>query len=548
MKPSFLFIAILLVLSCEDREPLEIGRGPSYKGNLIKKAWSLKTRQVDSAIFFTKEAASHAIELSDTEMVAQCNLILGELFYIKGYFEKSNESLTKALSFFSEAESESLGKTYNLLGRVYQHTQQPALALNHYKAAMRIYKKINQQGGLAATYGNVGHFHEKAGQYDSALFYQTKAREIYLQLDDKVGLARIYDNLGSIYEDKENYQAAKRNFESAYFINNELGNEVEAIINLNNLGDISRKTGSLEEALSFTRQALAMSKSLGHKYQMGSAYKDLSKIYQVRGLHDLAYQYLDSSYSINSEIYSEEIAREIASTRAIYEVEQKEQHIELLEKDKEISQVNRNALLGATLLIAIIGGLVFLQLHTRMKKNKKIYEVEKGLTKANEERLQTALDYKKLQEEKLQAELEIRSRELTTNALHIIRKNEFLDEVKKQLKTIKKSDDEVLNKKLKKIIRSIDYNFTLDDDWQEFESIFQQVHAVFFDQLRSEFPDLTSAEIRLCAMLRLNLHSNDIATIMGISQDSLRISRYRLRKKLGIEKGGNLYSFIMNIG
>jgi len=191
---------------------------------------------------------------------------------------------------------------------------------------------------------------------------------------------------------------------------------------------------------------------------------------------------------------------------------------------------------------------VYLQQSTRIRKNKKIYEAEKELARANEDRLKTELNFKKLQEEKLHHELETKSRELTTNALHIIQKNEFLESLKAQLKEIKKSQNEAFGKKVKKIIKSIDYNFNLDDDWQEFESIFQQVHEDFFEHLRKDYPNLTSAEIRLCAMLRLNLNSKDIATIMGISQDSLRISRYRLRKKLGVDKGGNLYSFIMSIG
>ena len=113
---------------------------------------------------------------------------------------------------------------------------------------------------------------------------------------------------------------------------------------------------------------------------------------------------------------------------------------------------------------------------------------------------------------------------------------------------MKSSKDETTNKAIKKVIRSINYTFSIDDDWQEFETVFQQVHVQFFEQLRKNHPDLTSAETRLCAMMRLNLDSKDMATIMGISQDSLRIARYRLRKKLGIDKGANLYSFMMNIG
>ena len=130
----------------------------------------------------------------------------------------------------------------------------------------------------------------------------------------------------------------------------------------------------------------------------------------------------------------------------------------------------------------------------------------------------------------------------------MIQKNEFLNDIKSRLKDIRKGEPELQEKRIKKLIKSIDFNFTLDDDWQEFETVFQQVHSEFFEKLKLLYPKLTPAEVRLCAMIRLNLHSKDMAAIMGISQDSLRIARYRLRKKLGLDKGSNLYTYILNIG
>src|SRR5690606_8599640 len=151
---------------------------------------------------------------------------------------------------------------------------------------------------------------------------------------------------------------------------------------------------------------------------------------------------------------------------------------------------------------------------------------------------------KLLKEEQLQQELELKSKSLTKSALHMIQKNEFLRMLRTKLKELKKGDEDSTAKKVKKLIKSIDLNFNMDDDWQEFETIFQQVHSVFFLRLKELYPDLSPSEVRLCAMIRLNLHSKDMSAIMGISQDSLRIARYRLRKRLGLERGANLYPFI----
>ncbi|MEO1652492.1 MAG: helix-turn-helix transcriptional regulator, partial [Bacteroidota bacterium] len=99
----------------------------------------------------------------------------------------------------------------------------------------------------------------------------------------------------------------------------------------------------------------------------------------------------------------------------------------------------------------------------------------------------------------------------------------------------------------KQMLSSIDYNFSLDKDWQDFQKIYEQVHQDFFDSLQRQFPDLTAGEIRLCALMRLNLNSQDIAAVLGISSDSLRTTRYRLRKKMNLPKGRNLASHIMSL-
>lgn len=516
---------------------------------LISRAEQTLTISLDSAILYSSNALKKSESENYEKGIAGSKAILGQIAFAKGDFKRANTYLIKALQIFKRYERPAkVGKIYNLLGQVYEYSQQPELSFKNYWLAYQEYKAINDLSGLAETYGFLGHFHEKDQTYDSALWYQKKALGIYEQQNDKSGIARTYDNVGSIYEDLGQYPEALQNFEEAYRINKKTGNEVEALVNLNNIGDIHRKTGFLQKALSVTHQVLQKAKSQNLIYQIRSAYRDLGKVYQDMGKHHLSYAYLDSCYKVNGEIYNQEIAREIADTRALYELAQKEQQISLLEKDQKIDQFYLSGVIIGSVLLLIIAGLVFRHQRIRIKKNQALYNAEKHLNQANEEKLKAELEYTRLYEEKLEQEIKNKSRELTTNALQVIRKNEFLENLINDLKKAEKGMPAEFGKKIKKIRKSIDYNFSLDDDWQEFESVFQNIHQEFFNQLRQQFPDLTSADIRLCAMLRLNLNSQEIAAIMGISQDSLRIARYRLRKKIGISKGGNLYSYIMTIG
>jgi len=541
---TILWIFILCTCSSPETKPKT---KDIREDSLALMADLLVTTHLDSAMSWALRVYSTVNDGALSKGIAA--RVLGEAYYQKGYFDRANAYLIEALPIIEEKGSlTQLAKINSLLGRVYQYSKSFDLALEHYRRALRTYMTIQDQNGMAESFGNIGHFYEKKARYDSALYYQQRAMGIYQSLNDKSGQAKIFDNIGSIHEDLGDFNKALPAFERAYRINTLLGNETEALVNRNNIGDVFRKTGQFEKALTEMKKVLRLAKKLDQPYQIRSAYRDMGKIYSGMENTYMAYAHLDSAYAMTDDIYSAQIAREMASARAIYDLKQKEQQIALLQKDKKIGNVLRIGLMAGIVLIGIIGGLVYIQQRTRIKKNRKLYEAEKAVARANEEKLKAELQFNKVVEEKLQQEVESKSRELTTNALHIIQKNEFLENLKKELKEIGTTESDKVNKQLKKIRKSIDYNFNLDDDWQEFEAIFQQVHHDFFLELKKAYPYLTSAEIRLCAMLRLNMSSKDMATVLGISQDSLRIARYRLRKKLELDKGANLYSYIMGIG
>ncbi|MEQ9307479.1 MAG: tetratricopeptide repeat protein, partial [Marinoscillum sp.] len=442
-----------------------------------------------------------------------------------------------------------------LLGKVYLRSGNQTQAFLFQHRAMQLFDVINDDFGKATVYGNLGHLYEKTHAYDSALFYQKKALTYYHAVGDSIGLADIHDNIGSIYEDLNLLEKARDHFQIALTINRKNDNHAAMVVNLNNIGDTYRKGKELSLALKYSAEALELAESSHFNYQIKSACRDLSKIYESLGKPALALRYLTRSYELTDDIFSEQIAAEIAKTQAIYELEQKQQRITLLEKEQSF---NRSIVWLSSLGLMIfltLGVMIFYQQKSKNVKKRKLLEAEADLakielenTQLSEQKLKTDLENKILKEDQLQHELDLKSKSLTKNALHMIQKNEFLHEIRSKLKELRKASPDLMDKRIKKLIKSIDYSFNLDDDWQEFETVFQQVHSQFFEKLKILYPNLSPAEVRLCAMIRLNLHSKDMSAIMGISQDSLRISRYRLRKKLGLSKGSNLYSFILNIG
>ncbi|UXX77676.1 tetratricopeptide repeat protein [Reichenbachiella carrageenanivorans] len=553
---SILGIATWLFSGCSLRTNDSNIKSNATIDALLKKVESNPEFTSDSSLFFTRRALILSRELGYHYGLARSSHLLGAVFYKIGNLDLSIKHLHESIHAYNQINDQlHLAETNSLIGQVYLRSENYNQGLIHLRRARSLYNLQNLDSGEAHVFGLIGHLYEKSKQYDSALFYQQKALEYFSTYVDSTELAVIYDNIGSIYEDLEAFDEAYVNFKKAYDYNRALSNTSEAIINLNNIGDTYRKRNQLSTALRYTRQAYNEAKLLQNDYQIQSAARDLAKNYLASEQYDSAYHYLNQSYELNEVIFGKEIAKEIANAQTIFDLEQKQQTISLLEKERasnrQITIIGFGA--SAILIILIVYGSG--QRGAKNRKERKLLKTENELSKAelinaqlNEEKLKTELENKHLEESKLQLELELKNKSLSRSALQIIQKNEFLESLRSNLKKIKKSEKEDIHQKIRKLTRSIDLNFNLDEDWEEFENIFQQIHTGFFDRIRKNHPGLTNSEVRLCAMIHANLHSHEIASIMNISNDSLRIARYRLRKKLGLEKGENLYAYITNLG
>ena len=556
LKFYLLIGSLFLFLSCkESLSDNPVTRRADVDG-LLTLADQLKLTDSDTALTMARSAYDFSKEYQYEQGMALSSAIMGKILYDIGGFSQAIKQLNRALLHFNKTEDlKNQASTQIQLAKVYQRSGNNTQAFLYLNKALENYEKLNDPKGLAEVFGELGHFYEKTQVYDSALTFQTRALEYYSQMGDTLGLATIHDNIGSIYEDLAVYDKAFEHFQMALLLNQSKSNSTAAVVNLNNIGDIYRKQNNLKNALIYTKKALDAAKSTNQDYQIKSANRDLSKIYTQLGDYEKAFEYLEESYELTDIIFSNEIAEEIAKTQAVYELEQKQQRIKFLEDQREKDRLLLILSVGGIVSFLFFSGFIFYQQRQKNHKERKLLETETELAKAelentrlDELKLKTELENKQLREEQLKQELELKSKSLTKSALHMIQKNEFLQILRSKLKDLKKTDESSYQKKVKKLIKSIDLNFNLDDDWQEFEAVFQQVHSEFFIRLKEMYPNLTPSEVRLCAMIRLNLHSKDMAAIMGISQDSLRIARYRLRKRLGLEKGSNLYSYIINIG
>jgi DNA-binding CsgD family transcriptional regulator len=154
----------------------------------------------------------------------------------------------------------------------------------------------------------------------------------------------------------------------------------------------------------------------------------------------------------------------------------------------------------------------------------------------------------KLRNEKLRNEIEHKSKELANSTMSIIKKNEFLLKLKQTLSRHKDQlGSRYPDKYYLSLTKKIDDNISSQDDWYLFETNFERAHEQFLNNLIVQFPDLTPKDLRLCAFLRMNLSSKEIAPLLGISVRGVENHRYRLRKKMGLDHDDNLIDMILKL-
>jgi len=184
---------------------------------------------------------------------------------------------------------------------------------------------------------------------------------------------------------------------------------------------------------------------------------------------------------------------------------------------------------------------------------KKIIKEKKSMLLAYEESQKKAMEEKAIENEKelvnvkndsLKNEIKFKSKQLANTAMALVKKNEVLLSLKKEL--ILNKENFSNTRSYKKLVKQIDYSIEHEDEWGIFESNFNQVHDEFFLRLKATFSTLTNKDLKLCAFIKMNLLNKEMAPLLNISVRGVETHRYRLKRKLLLEKDQNLTSFLQN--
>jgi tetratricopeptide (TPR) repeat protein len=517
----------------------------SNKTDRFQPLQFLGQQHPDSALIVLKKIHATAVQDNDNRIAGMSLQQMGQICFNQGHYAQALDFYLHADKVFAQlGNKDLLAENLGKMGILYYYNKQSDKSFQLYNRALALYRSTNNKKGQAEIFGAIGHLYEKHQKYDSSFYYQRLALSSYKRIGDDYGQAKIYENLGSIHEDLANYDSSYSCFKKSLEIYNKYNNEVASIEVINNIGDILRKTGKYEAGIVQSRKAYELSLKTHNLYQLAASCRDIGKGYQLMNRMDSAYHYLELSRKYSLDVYSRESLKQTSFLQVLYDMDKKSDEITRLNNIRKTNQIVTVGGIIIVLLLVGLGFVAFSRQRLKIRDQRVLVEQNKSIFEAQRDLMELELKNKRLEEESLKQELELKGQELSSHTLNLIKNNQLLESMRNTLQDMVKEDKRDQKRQMQQIIQQINQSFNHEQHWKEFTLAFEQVHQSFFDKLKQSSNDLTSTDLRLIALLKVNMDSKDIAGLMGISIDSLRVARYRLRKKLNIEQGENLTTFI----
>lgn len=488
----------------------------------------------DSAMYYADKAFQLAEEIDNPKYDAAVNSRLGNMFFSQGNYGRAIEYYFEVLKYYEEGGN-TLGliSPYFNIALVYSTLNDDQKAQDYYFKAVNIAVQALEQDStigkvypIGRIYNNIGITYHDLGEYDKALDYYQKALSISEALNSKVALPYVYNNIGLVYQQMRDYNIALTFFQKS----------LDLRVNTTDLEGIALTYSYFGNCYGLMQENVKSVENYRIAYEMAqknnfidlekNIAEDLVERYAILKDYESAYEmhlvYKNLSDSLD---YSE-------STRTAMMLEQ-QYKFDKVQKELELKQQKalfRNIAIGAVMFIMlIILALLFF------------------LTRSKVSRIKLKQENLELEKNKLEDELLYKNKELTTNVMYLLRKNELINYISSKLLELKRVMLKVNQDPIQKIINELQDSAD-KDIWKEFEFRFKDVHQKFYLALKEKFPELTPNERKLCAFLRLNMTTKEISAITFQSNHSITIARSRLRKKLNINNiDVDLVDFLLSV-
>ncbi len=449
----------------------------------------------------------------------------------KGEYQQSLDSFYKALKIFSSLNDTATQLiTYNNIANLYMDISNDSMAKEYYQKALNLKTGDTLSRDYAGLLCNLGILKYNEQDYEGAIFNYKKALNIYKKYNYTLEIAGIYQNIGNAYIAEKSYQKGLTMLKKALTIFKK-EQHFEDIANTSlDIGNAFLKTGDDDSAYYYIFSAMKTADSISNFYIKNNAQYSLYQYYNNKGDYHSALKIYRQYVNEKDSVEGMEIKNKIFELKTKYETEKKENEIKLLKKRETVQKARNRLLIVVILLLTVIIILVIIIFSVKRRNEK--------------QKQQLTIEKHKMEVDYLARENEYKSNQLATHALHMMQKNRLLKELQNELSEVEKTMDSDAQHRIRKLKRAIVKNINTEKDWNIFKRYFEHINPDFFGKLKEKFPQLTNYDIRLAALIKLNLNNNEIATALNITPGSVKTSRHRLKKKLNLGKDADLERFI----
>lgn len=389
-------------------------------------------------------------------------------------------------------------------------------------------------GTIGLIYNSLGTAYKKFGKSDSVEYFYRKSLAANLETNQIAYLPGSYIKLADLETEKGNKSESLFHLEKAQEI---------AVKSKNKQAQVGVLLSYIKWYKQFSAPNQEIEKSLENAKSIATELRDKSFLIKVM---EQEYLFLKNANKYNEALSIQEQLKTIRDTlfsrdkeetvkrlEIQFEVSEKDRQLQIAHQEKDIAKLT-SILLGVGILsILMIATSIILFLRKINARNKQLITTK--------EKLLTALaDQRKLEETKLQNEIDFKESKISALVIQMLQKNELLQQLNAELKNTEKKDDVVIDKIIHK-------SQNQDKEWSDFNVHFESINKNFYQKIKEAYPEISPNDLKLCALIKLNLSIKEMAGILNISPDSVKTARYRLRKKFQLNTEDNLTEFILKL-
>lgn len=461
------------------------------------------------------------LRLNITHMAGRMHLEIGTYRMKTSDYPSALENFSKSLEFFKKAGHKTgMACCYGSMADLYN-------LQNDYKTSIEYLQKaigltLSKQD-KALMYTSIAENYNLLGNYQKSLSYFDSIVPTFKDINDFVGLYNSYLSFGIAYSNLKNYNKASEYYKISEHYATQLKNQDYILYARSNLSELYVKMNKPDSAIFLLKEVIDSNVPLKDINLKLGVLKTISEAYENKGDMKSAYLYYKQYKEVSDSAAKQLSDEKLLDIQTKWEVDKKNEQIKLLAKDKQIAR-QQTLTYALIFLIILISGVSF-YIYRQHRNREKRLKLEAEL---NESAYQ----------------IDLKNRELTHKAMTLSQQEQILSGIKEQL-----LDVEIESRRAKEAVLGVISNIDIQlnqNTMEDFEKYFIEVHPQFFSRLKQKYPELTPAEQKVCALLRLNLNTKEIASLTHKTTRSVETIRTTIRKKMGLDKE-NLYEVIAEI-